>query len=291
MKQTRRFRNLWAVGLLLTLTLGCKKEADNATPTPTIETACQIRRIDFGTNGEYELYENDANGRLTKFSLYYADDKGKIPTSVSPGTISYNAQGLAERFNWTDGQGYDLLSYTNGALSKIEVFETGKKRYQFDVTTNASKQITAMKATSFDKDPNGPYAFEYTTTFTIDAQGRYTGLTSKGPDGDYYRETRTGFEPTMKSYFDTWKENGLPIDPTLPSTSYGQAIPTSTGLRLRDEYFYGYDADGKYVGLRKDGEYTFARKANSRNYVVERTDTDVLSKTTSITKYQYNNCN
>lgn len=284
-------RGLWAAGLTLMLTVGCKKETDNATPTPVVATACQIKRVNFGTGGEYDLYESDANGRLTKYWQFYADDKGKVPTSVNPGTVIYNAQGLAERFNWSDGQGYDLLSYTNGALSKIEVFQASKKRYQFDVTTNVNKQITAMKATSFDKDPNGPYNLEYTTTFTLDAQGRYTGLTARNVDGDYYRETRTGFEPTMKSFYDTWKDNGLPIDPMLPSVQYGQYMPIAPGLRLKDEFFWGYDANDKYVGLKKDGEYTYTRKANSRNYVTERTETDVLAKITSKSTYDYSNCN
>ena len=277
---------LWAAGVLLVLALGCKKDADNTTPTPT-ETACQIKKVSFGTLGEYELYESDANGRTTKFWMYYADANGKIPASVNPSTIIYNAQSLAERFNWSDGSGYDLLSYTNGALSKIEVYVQNKKVYQFDVTTNASKQITAMKGTSFDKT----FGNDYTTTFTLDAQGRYTSLTNKNGDGDFYREVRTGFEPNAKSYYDNWAANGVPIDPAIESALYGQYMPTAPGATLKNEYYWGYDANDKYVGLKKDGEYTFSRKLNSRSYVTERTNTDVLAKTTSKNTYEYSNCN
>ena len=296
MKQTRLFRSLWAVGLLLTLTPGCKKEADTATPTPAVtptpvvETACQLNRID-RSSGEYELYDSDANGRTTKYSLFHADEKGKIPTTPVVGTLTYNAQGLAERVTVAADNYHKQFGYTNGALSKIEIFEQNKKMYQYDVTTNANKHITAMKGISFTKDPNSVYSWEYSTTFTLDAQGRYTSLTAKGADGDYYREIRTGFEPTMKSFFDTWKDNGLPVDVTNPSAEYGLYMPTAPGQRLKAEYFWGYDANDNYVGLKKDREFTFSPKANSRNYVTERTSTNVLSKTTSTTKFQYSNCN
>lgn len=279
------------VALLLTLTVGCKKETDKAipAPAPAVETLCQLKRTSFGMVGESIQYEQDGNGRTTKIWPYYADDKGKVPTTVNPTTITYNAQGLAERFGWSDGTGYDLLSYTNSALSKIDVFFKNKKVYQYDVTTNAAKQITGMKATSLDPDNFGS---GYSTAYTLDAQGRYTQVEVKDEAGKvFFRTVMTGFESGMKGYYDTWKANGLMIDPNTPSNQYGYYLPVGNNLRLKDEDYWGYDDAGNFVGLKKISEWTFARKANSNKFAIERIDVEAISKTTDKSLYSYTNCN
>ena len=139
---------LWLSCLLLSFALGCKKSADNATitPTPTTATACKVEKVSNDT-GEYELYTFDANGFLTSIADYVKDQNGKIPTTVTPYKLSYNNQNLLDKITYGDGTVYEQYSYTNGALSKMELYKGGKVVYQYEVTTDANKRITALKST------------------------------------------------------------------------------------------------------------------------------------------------
>ena len=279
-------RGVWAAGLVLILTLGCSKSSsDTTTPQPTA-TACQVQKITYNT-GEYELYTFDANGFLTGYAGYYVDQNGKTPATITPDKYTYNAQGLLDRDTYGTGTGYEQYSYTNGALSKIEVFMGGKVVYQIDVTTDASKRITAMKSTNVANDP--AYSDGYSTKYTLDAQGRYTRMEASNADGIIYTTEWSAFDPAIQSPWKTLK--GMVVYPGTPFDSYGTTPPVDAAMPAKEVDFYAYDDTGKFVGLKKAFDATVTRVANSNNYPITRKDVDAVSGTTYSRTYAYSNCN
>jgi hypothetical protein len=284
---------LWIAGLLLTLMLGCSKSSTTTpvpTPTPTV-TDCLIQKLAFD-KGQYTLYTFDANGFLTGVASYFLDANGKIPTSVAPDKLTYNAQGLLDRVTRSAdsqyGNGYEQYTWANGALTKVESFVSGKLFYQIDVTTDANKRITALKNTNVGKDPN--YADDITTKYTLDAQGRYTRTeVSFGTDGIIYTEDYTAFESVIKSPWTTLK--GVPFFVDGYIDQYAQSQPVSPYAATKEVDYYAYDDTGKFVGLKKVYDATYTRTANANNYPVTRKDVETVSGTTSTNTYQYSNCN
>lgn len=200
-------RGIWAVALLLVLTIGCKKDTDT-TPTPDPQTTvCRIQKVTFDT-GEYETYTFDASGKVTEMSIFYEDANGKIPTTVVPAKLTYNAQELLDRSTYSAN--YEQFTYANGGLSKIEVYQGSKKVYQYEVTTNGAKQITALKGTTFDEANFPAKSANYSTTYTLDAQGRYTQYEATNADGIFERFTVLEFDPVVKSHYGAFA--GMPID-------------------------------------------------------------------------------
>ena len=280
---------LWLSCLLLTFVFGCKKSDDNAIipPPPVKATLCQLQKLStYG--GEYELYTFDANGFLTSIANYAKDPSGKIPTTVTPDRLSYNDQNLLDKLTYGNGTGYEKYSYANGALSKMELYKGGKVVYQYDVTTNADKRITALKSTNVANDPD--YESTYSTKYTLDAQGRYTRMEATNADGTYYTIDESAFDPTIQSPWKTLK--GIPFFPGNAGVSfdlYGTYIPADAPVATKQVQFFGYEKD-KYIGLKKSFDVTITYTANTNNYVVTRKDFDALSNKSLLSDYQYSNC-
>ena len=189
---------------------------------------------------------------------------------------------------WSDGSGYEQYSYGNSALTKIEVFVGGVVVYRIDVTTNANKQITAMKSTNVAKDPDQGL-LEYTTKFTLDAQGRYTRLEATGPDGVFYTEDYTSYDLAVTS---SWKAlKGIPVFVDDLYVYYGQMQPVSEFVCFRITDKWGYDDNGKFVGLHNYFDATYTRTVNANGYPTARKQVDAVGGTTTTTTYQYSNCN
>ena len=282
---------LWLSCLLLTFALGCKKSADNATisPSPTKATLCQVQKSS-NDAGEYELYTFDATGLITTIANYAKDQNGKIPTTVTPDRLSYNDQNLLDKITYGDGTGHQKYSYTNGALSKMELYKGGKVVYQYDVTTNANKRITALKSTNVANDPD--YGSAYSTKYILDAQGRYTRMEAANADGVYYTIDDSAFDPTIQS---PWKSlKGIPFYPGgagIAFEEYGTYMPADAAAATKEVQFYGYDEKGKFIGLKKAFDVTITLTANSNNYETTRKDADAISGRTVLQTYQYSNCN
>lgn len=277
---------LWLFCLLLTFVLGCKKSDDNATiPSATL---CQIQKSS-NDAGEYELYTFDATGLVTTIANYAKDQNGKISTIVTPDRLSYNDQNLLDKITYANGTGYEKYSYTNGALSKMELYKGGKLVYQYDVTTNSDKRITALKSTNVANDPN--YESAYSTKYTLDAQGRYTRMEATNADGSYYAIDDSAFHPTIQS---PWKSlKGIPFYPGgagIAFDQYGTYMPANAAVATKEVQFFGYDEKGKYIGLKKAFDVTITYTANTNNYELTRKDTDAISGRTLLQIYQYSNC-
>lgn len=277
---------LLPVILLLGVSISCKKEAD--VPPPVI---CQVQKIDYN-DGTYSTFEYDAQGLVTKSQSYYLDQTGKLASYG--GQYLYNSQGLLERvMPFVGGQAppqdfFEQFAYVNGALSNIDITEAGKLVYRFEVTTNANKQIIAMKGISFDK-ANYP---EYTGAHTLDAQGHYIKSEGTDANGVFWRFESGDFDPAVKTDYDSFK--GWPVNATSSWYQYGVLTPINgAGARRKHDFSYGYDTNGNYVGLKKLYDFTYTYQTNSNGYVTQLTANNVAVTPAAVvykTTYNYTNC-
>lgn len=281
-----RMTRFLTTALLLGVGISCKKEADVAPPV-----VCRVQKVDYN-DGTTETFQYNADGFITESLTAYLDQAGK-PASYG-GRYTYNSQGLLERVvPFAGGQAptqdsYEQFSYTNGALSKIEITEFGKIIYRFDVTTNANKQITGLKGVSFDKT-NYP---EYTGTHTLDAQGRYVKSEGTDANGVFWRFESSDFDPAVKTDYDSFK--GWPVNVISNWYQYGVLTPVNgAGARRKHDFSYGYDDSGNYVGLKKLYDFTYTYKTNSNGYATEVTVNNVAVTPATVvykTTYTYANC-
>lgn len=158
--------------------------------------------------------------------------------------------------------------------------------YQIDVTTDANKRITAMKSINIANDPN--YFDNYSTKFTLDAQGRYTRVEASNSDGIFYTDDWSAFEPTMQSQWKVLK--GMALYPGTTFDRYGGTRPIDASLPAKEVETYAYDDMGKFVGLKKIYDGTYTRTANANNYPATRKEADAVGGTTATATYQYSNC-
>ena len=279
-------RGLWAAGLVLTLMVGCKKETDNAMPTPVAETNCQIGRQSDNDVGSNDFVFNP-QGFVTRYTRTYKDDQGKTVADISD--LVYNAQGLLERLTSKGPANFEVFSYTNGLLSKIEVNGGGKKVYQWDVTTNAQKQITAMKGTSFDKDNYE----DFSSVLTYDGQGYLikSEITDTALGKVAIRNESSGYKAGLKDFRRTLK--GWPIDVMQFFYYYGDFGSLSgQGPQGVVTAYSAYDDKGNIGNtFVKEAEETAVYKANSKQFVTDATYTNTLDKKTRTLTHTYSNCN
>lgn len=272
------------IGLLLAPALGCHKNTPD-TPTPAAATGCRVNRVSF-SSGEYELYSYNAAGFLTSVALYYKNQAGQVPTSVTASKLSYNAQGLLDRVSWGSGADYEQYSWTNGALTQIEAFVGGQLVYRVGVTTDANQRITALKSTNVTHDP--AYGFDYTTSFSLDAQGHYTNLVATGPDGVFFTGEYSAFDATTQSPYGVFK--GVPVFVGTFLTEVGTTPPIHAYVNTKVVYQYGYDNKGNYTGLQPVSDLTLSYQANAAHFPLSAQIKNAVSNITSTTTYQYSNC-
>lgn len=155
--------NNFSKGIIILLIMAninaCKK--DDSVTTPTVAKTCKVSKVDYG-DGTADYFVFNSAGQVSEYYYDYIDATGK--TVRTPSTVyTYDGNGLVIIAKYGSGSGQEKYTYTNGALSNIEIFDDKNASiYKITVITDVNKRVIGMK------DSNN-----YSSKITRDAQGNF----------------------------------------------------------------------------------------------------------------------
>lgn len=317
MKQTRIFRNGWAVGLLLALSISCSR--DNTDPGVTPDEACRVQTRTFtdATQRSQTAYTYDATGGLTSSFESFTATNG---TTTYRDEYQYNADGfltqhvLTTRSGSSDSKTTDTYQYENNRLIKhISVSpysETTTKTYTYDAAGALAKYgietssevsnylftngtLTSAETRSSGKTyPATVVNGRITNEFLFDGGGGFVvflrseynaaGQLTKDYLTDAQGKENTTFSLNTREYTtQTLKNSASLILKGHPVLS----IRGTEGFisRIVAVYPKGYESNNQTI----DYQY----KTNSKGYITEQTGTITGYQPRQIkTVYAFSNC-
>jgi hypothetical protein len=252
-----------------------KEDSDDgsATETQGEQITCRLVRISF-SDGSFNKFEYNPDGTLKVATTMLTGPKGAQNTSTI--TVSYNSDGLANRYTYTYNQvpnGYTDIFYYNRAISAAEVYEASGKVYQkMEFETDSHRRIVKQKNT--EGQQAGAYFNYYyddrgniTKWEQVDAKDKTNSYTLYTDYDNKYCETNS-------------IKKGLPFNPV-------NGLPFMTN-NYKTSRFYQADANGalqlKEESILTDFQY------NNNGFIVSNRYAQTLSKATGTAKSTYDNC-
>ncbi len=263
------------ISLLIISLFGC----DNSTDTAPAPDTCKLTGIDRGNNNKH-AYTYDANGRISLMAREFdGSGSGKISRYIY--TFTFDAAGLLTKSVWTlDGKadGSETYTYTAGRVSRATYAYANGSKGVNNIKYNAAGLITEF---TYD---NGDPADFYRAYFDYNADGVATKRGYDDGKGSVFFEVVTKPVGKVTSPEQLLAKYGLPYDVL---TGFSWAVANG-GEGSTGEVFVP-DAKGK---LTSDGtSKTTAAKTNARGYLIELTDLDNTTKTSSTQKFTLTDCN
>ena len=271
-----RFTLPSALCFLLWLSLlACQDHKNNPTPADT----CKLAAIDRGNSNKH-AYTYDAQGRVTQMVREF-DGSGSGTISRYVYTFTFDGAGLLIKSTWTlDGKpnGSETYTYTTGRISKVSGVAADGSKLTNNLKYNAAGQIT-----EFDYDDGTPADFvrQY---FAYDTEGI---LTKRGYDdgqGTVFFEAVTKPTGKVSSAEQLLTKAGLPFDVL---TGFSWAVQTG-GQGTITEVFFPDSKTGKLVS--GGTTQTMSVKTNARGYLIQQTDLDNTTETSTTELFTLADC-
>ncbi|RRB06728.1 hypothetical protein EHT25_02730 [Larkinella rosea] len=247
------------IGLAALSVTNCKK-TEIGPPDPA--TSCKLTEVDRG-NGTRQLYEYNAAGFVSKWTINFTESTGKHTIIYQPeynsnqqitgAKITIDGKSPDEISKWSIGNRMECR-WTNGKLTQVRDMVGEEVYFTTSLTYDAAGRITRLLCEPADRSQT---SFEKTYTYDADENFKYYYL----DDGVKLDYDNISVDKTSQSAESLLANRGLVFD-------FFNLIPWRT-YNLKKYDSYSFDKTGKPV-LAKSYQITNLVK-NKHNIVTSQT--------------------